>query len=191
MFTQMPAQTSQVGEQCYDLEELDLKQCSGNEMLDVQGFAALCDGCRQLKTVDLVGLSWIAQFIVMGALPHSHVAVQVGIMTLKDKQLECMYHLGSSLRRVRLGGNICLSPSTIATFLQRAGKNLLELDLAGCQVDDKVLLLPRTPCRLPCVAVLSWPDLLHVCDALSPESRARVRFTLGPFLVASRLRTSR
>ena len=44
----------QVGEQCYDLEELDLKQCSGNEMLDVESFAALCDGCRQLKTMDLV-----------------------------------------------------------------------------------------------------------------------------------------
>lgn len=45
---------AQVGEQCYDLEELDLKQCSGHEMLDVENFAALCDGCRQLKTMDLV-----------------------------------------------------------------------------------------------------------------------------------------
>ena len=62
-------------------------------------------------------------------------------MTLKDAQLECMYHLGNSLRRVRLGGNICLSPATIATFLQRAGKNLLELDLACCQVNDEVLPL--------------------------------------------------
>ena len=44
----------QVGEQCYDLKELGLKQCSGNEMLDVESFAALCDGCRQLKTMDLV-----------------------------------------------------------------------------------------------------------------------------------------
>ena len=47
---------AQVGEQCYDLEELDLKQCSGHEMLDVESFAALCDGCRQLKTMDLVVL---------------------------------------------------------------------------------------------------------------------------------------
>jgi len=44
----------QVGEQCYDLEELDLKQCAGNEMLDVDSFAKLCDGCRELKIVDLV-----------------------------------------------------------------------------------------------------------------------------------------
>jgi hypothetical protein len=62
-------------------------------------------------------------------------------MTLKDKQLECMHHLGSSLRRVRLGGNICLSPSAIATFLQKAGKNLQELDLSGCQVNDEVYLI--------------------------------------------------
>lgn len=67
--------------------------------------------------------------------------VQTGIMTLKDKQLECMHHLGSSLRRVRLGGNICLSPSAIATFLQKAGKNLQELDLSGCQVNDEVYLI--------------------------------------------------
>jgi hypothetical protein len=115
---------AQVGEQCYDLEELDLKQCSGHEMLDVESFAALCDGCRQLKTMDLTG-----------------------IMTLKDKQLECMHHLGSSLRRVRLGGNICLSSSAIATFLQKAGNNLQELDLSGCQVNDEVAQAISAHCK--------------------------------------------
>jgi hypothetical protein len=28
-------------------------------MLDVRAFAALCDGCRQLKTVDLVGWRYL------------------------------------------------------------------------------------------------------------------------------------
>ena len=115
---------SQVGEQCYELEELDLRQCAGNEMLDVQGFAALCDGCRQLRTIDLVG-----------------------IMTLKDEQLACMGHLGCSLRRVRLGGNVCLTPSAISTFIQRAGTNLQELDLAGCQVNDAVVQAIATHCK--------------------------------------------
>lgn len=106
-------------------------------MLDVQAFKALCENCRQLKTVDLVG--WYDLHIYESPdRVLKTFAVQVGIMTLKDEQLECMCNLGHSLRRVRLGGNICLSPSTIATFLQKAGRNLLELDLAGCQVNDEV-----------------------------------------------------
>ena len=35
------------------LESLDLKQCSGHELIKLDGFAALCDGCRQLRTIDL------------------------------------------------------------------------------------------------------------------------------------------
>lgn len=77
-------------------------------------------------------------------------------MTLKDKQLECMHHLGSSLRKVRLGGNICLSSSAIATFLQKAGNNLQELDLSGCQVNDEVLSAPCSSCpTLSSIRILS------------------------------------
>jgi hypothetical protein len=115
---------SQVGEHCYDLEELDLRQCAGHEVLDIEAFAALCDGCRQLKTVDLGG-----------------------IMTLKDEQLACLHHLVSSLRRVRLGGSVCLTPAALATFIQRAGKNLQELDLSGCHVNDEVLKAIATHCH--------------------------------------------
>ncbi|EKX54244.1 hypothetical protein GUITHDRAFT_100490 [Guillardia theta CCMP2712] len=103
--------STRVGSVVPNLESIDLKQCSGNEILGTGGFEALCEGCRQLRKVNLAG-----------------------IMTLRDEQLACMHKLGSSLRSVDLGGSVCLSSSALATFLMRAGKNLQELDLSGCQV---------------------------------------------------------
>ncbi|KAJ1485082.1 hypothetical protein T484DRAFT_1794834 [Baffinella frigidus] len=105
-----------IGREVRQLETMNLKQCSGHEMIQVQGFAALCDGCRQLKTMDLVGVT-----------------------TLTDAHLACMYPLGSSLRQVRLAGCIMLTPEALALFIKKAGRNLLELDLAGCQITDIVL----------------------------------------------------
>jgi hypothetical protein len=59
---------------------------------------------------------------------------------------------------VRLGGNICLSPSAIATFLQKAGSNLQELDLSGCQVNDEVR---PSPCRGDVQPVLPSDPIPH------------------------------
>jgi len=115
---------AQIGRDIQTLESLIMKQCAGHEVLDHAGFAALCDGCRQIRTMDLVG-----------------------VMTFSDTHLACMHKLGSSLRIVRLGGCLCLTPSALALFIERAGMNLHELDLAGCQVDDEVIKAIMLHCK--------------------------------------------
>eukprot|EP00286_Rhodomonas_abbreviata_P030093 CAMPEP_0181301656 /NCGR_PEP_ID=MMETSP1101-20121128/7543_1 /TAXON_ID=46948 /ORGANISM="Rhodomonas abbreviata, Strain Caron Lab Isolate" /LENGTH=290 /DNA_ID=CAMNT_0023406981 /DNA_START=227 /DNA_END=1099 /DNA_ORIENTATION=+ len=126
---------AQIGREIQTLETLDLKQCSGHELLDHKSFAALCDGCRQLRKIDLVG-----------------------VMTFSDVHLGYMHKLGSSLRTVRLGGCICLSPAAIALFIQRAGLNLYELDLSGCQVNDDVIKAIIMHCKNLHVLSLSYCD---------------------------------
>eukprot|EP00960_Hanusia_phi_P037909 753180-Hanusia_phi.AAC.1 len=125
---------AQVGSVVPALESINLKQCSGNEILGIEGFDALCEGCRQLRNINLAG-----------------------IMTLRDEQLACMHKLGSSLRSVDLGGSVCLSSDALAKFLLKAGKNLQELDLSGCQVNDEV----RQCLNCKCLTNLS----LGYCEA--------------------------
>jgi len=93
-------------------------------------------------------------------------------MTLKDEQLDCMHHLGNSLRRVRLGGNICLSPCAIATFLLKAGRNLQELDLAGCQINDTVRSVVVFSLNF-CVPVLFNYPFLNLLSLLPWHSMQR------------------
>jgi len=69
------------------------------------------------------------------------------VTTLTDAHLACMYPLGSSLRQVRLAGCIMLTPEALALFIKKAGRNLLELDLAGCQITDIVLEAIAVTCN--------------------------------------------
>mmetsp|Transcript_56233 Transcript_56233/g.132515 ORF Transcript_56233/g.132515 Transcript_56233/m.132515 type:complete len:316 (+) Transcript_56233:333-1280(+) len=115
---------AQIGREIQTLESLVMKQCAGHEVLDHKGFAALCDGCRQIRSMDIVG-----------------------VMTFSDVHLACMHKLGASLRTVRLGGCMCISPAALALFVQRAGLNLHELDLDGCQVNDEVVKAITLHCK--------------------------------------------
>jgi hypothetical protein len=62
-----------------------------------QGFATLCEGCRQLQSIDMVG-----------------------VMTMTDEMLGCMHKLFASLRVVRLGGCSFLSSEALAKFIKVA-----------------------------------------------------------------------
>jgi hypothetical protein len=100
---------SQIGREIQTLESLILKQCAGHEVLDHKGFAALCDGCREIRTMDMVG-----------------------VMTFSDTHLACMHKLGSSLRHVRLGGCMCITPPALALFIQVSHAHVFASALMPC-----------------------------------------------------------
>eukprot|EP00292_Cryptomonas_paramecium_P011237 CAMPEP_0113682174 /NCGR_PEP_ID=MMETSP0038_2-20120614/12482_1 /TAXON_ID=2898 /ORGANISM="Cryptomonas paramecium" /LENGTH=317 /DNA_ID=CAMNT_0000601145 /DNA_START=10 /DNA_END=963 /DNA_ORIENTATION=+ /assembly_acc=CAM_ASM_000170 len=97
------------------LLDLDLRQCSGHEILLMEGFQELCDRCSNLRRIDLVG-----------------------VMTLTDSQL-AMMHSCRNLHTVLLGGCIVLTPAAITSFLETCGGGLEILDLSGCRVDAQVM----------------------------------------------------
>lgn len=106
----------QIGRSIPGLTSINLKQCSGIDMLVPSGFLSLCDGCRHIRTVNLVGAT-----------------------TVSDTMLAGMHKLCGSLRVVLLGGCMNLTPGALVDFVRNAGRNLLELDLSGCQVNDFVV----------------------------------------------------
>mmetsp|Transcript_19588 Transcript_19588/g.38074 ORF Transcript_19588/g.38074 Transcript_19588/m.38074 type:complete len:320 (+) Transcript_19588:60-1019(+) len=114
----------QVGREVPSLKSINLKQCSGIDMLKPRGFVEMCEGCRQLRSIDLIG-----------------------VMTMTDEMLQAMHKLCASLRVVRMGGCVCLTTEALAAFIKHAGQNLLELDLSGCQVNDHVMREIVTHCK--------------------------------------------
>mmetsp|Transcript_45963 Transcript_45963/g.111945 ORF Transcript_45963/g.111945 Transcript_45963/m.111945 type:complete len:312 (+) Transcript_45963:68-1003(+) len=126
---------SQIGRTAPYLLTINLRQCSGVELLLPKGFANLCEGCRELRCVDLVGC-----------------------MTVSDVMLGCLHKLCSSLRVVRLGGCISLTPEALAKFIKHAGANLQELDLSGCRVTDHVVREIVTHCKQLTTLALGYCD---------------------------------
>ena len=54
-------------------------------------------------------------------------------------------------RHVKLAGCIMLTPEALALFVRKAGRNLLELDLVGCQVTSICVYLSEINTHMVCI----------------------------------------
>uniref|UniRef100_A0A7S0W0F7 F-box/LRR-repeat protein 15-like leucin rich repeat domain-containing protein n=1 Tax=Hemiselmis tepida TaxID=464990 RepID=A0A7S0W0F7_9CRYP len=160
---------AQVGEEVPGLRSISLRQCSGVDMLKPEGFEALCMGCRRLRCLDMVG-----------------------VMTMSDRMLHAAHKLCASLRTVRLGGCVCLTPGALAGFVRHAGHNLLELDLSGCPIDDHVVrevaarcgsLESLSVCYCDDVSHMAWCALLRARVGLKVLRMGRVAGVTDPLVL--------
>ena len=134
----------QIGRSIPGLKSINLKQCSGIDMLIPSGFLSLCEGCRHIRIVNLVGAT-----------------------TMSDTMLKGMHKLCGSLRVVLLGGCMNLTPAALVDFVRNAGRNLVELDLSGCQVNDFVVKEIVENCSNLVTLSMAYCDDVR-CVVLSP-----------------------